>query len=653
MTVVFSQNTGNEGWESVLETLLSDEELSGEALEELAVMYESLHEMPLNINTATREELSALPFLTDRQIEDIHAYIYLHGPMLTLGELQLTGSLDYNTRQLLRQFVYAGDVPMKREKLSLEELLRYGRSELVTQLNIPLYTRDGFRYHSADELKRFPNRAYMGSRLSHSLRYSFSWHNRIRFGFSADKDAGEPFFGRNRAGYDFMSAYLYIRDMGVLKEFAVGNFKARFGQGLLMGGGFGLGKSMALTSMSRQQQGLRPHSSTTEYGYLRGAGAAIGWGHTTFTLLAASTPVDATLKGDTVISSFKEDGYHRTESEWSKKDNVTLNTLAANVRYNFRGFGIGATMLAEKLSLPYKGADRFLGGSADITLNRSRYAFTAEVSVLNSKPALIALQTFRLRDGWTLNTAFRHYSPGYQALHSNAMADVSVCNETGLLTGFSHSGRNLKVSGYADLFMHPEPRYGASDRSNGLDLRMEADWKVGRRDALFATARFKAKQKDCKYTGQLEYCLTGRYRLRWTHNCRSGAEIRTQLFYVRYDFIAEPISNGYALTQSYSRSLLKERLEFNLTLAAFHTDSYDSRVSVYESGLRYAYNFMSLYGRGGRVAATVRYRIGQGMQLNLKAGGTYYTDRDEIGSGQQRIAACHKEDITVQLIAKF
>ena len=62
---------------------------------------------------------------------------------------------------------------------------------------------------------------------------------------------------------------------------------------------------------------------------------------------------------------------------------------------------------------------------------------------------------------------------------------------------------------------------------------------------------------------------------------------------------------------------------------------------------------MSLYGRGARLAATVRYRIGQGIQLNLKAGGTYYTDRREIGSGQQRIAACHKEDITVQLIAKF
>jgi hypothetical protein len=233
------------------------------------------------------------------------------------------------------------------------------------------------------------------------------------------------------------------------------------------------------------------------------------------------------------------------------------------------------------------------------------------------------------------------------------MAEGSVQNETGLLTGFSYNSRNLKMSGYADFFMHPEPRYGASDKSNGMDLRMEADWRVGRRDALFATARFKSKQKDCKYTGGLEYCLTGRYRLRWTHRSRCGAELKTQLFYVRYDFIAEPISNGYAITQSYSRSLLKNRVDIDLTAAAFYTESYDSRVSVYESGLRYAYNFMSLYGKGGRLAATIRYRLGESLQLNLKAGDLYYLDRNEIGSAQQRIPACHKEDISVQLIAKF
>jgi len=635
VTAVYPQFPESDGWESVLETLLSDEELTADALEELSDMYESLHAAPLNINMATRDELSMLPFLSDRQIEDIHAYIYMHGPMLTLGELQLTGSLDYATRQLLRHFVYAGPPLPQKERIKLADVLQNGRTEVVARMDIPLYLRDGFKKGT-----------YLGGRLSHNLRWSFNWHNRIRFGVSADKDAGER-------GYDFWSPYLFIKDMGILKELSVGNFKAQFGQGLLLGGGFSVGKSMALSSMSRQTQGLRPHSSTGEYGYLRGGGAALGWGHTTFTLLASRTPVDATLKGDTVISSFKEDGYHRTSLELSKKHNVTLGMVAANMRYSFRGLRFGVTAMTESLTVPYKGQRRLSGMSTDCSVNRARYSLQAELSLLDSKPALIASQTFRLGNGWTANAVVRHYSPEYMSLHSNAMAESSVQNETGLLAGFAHSGRDLKVSGYADFFMHPEPRYGVSAPSNGMDLRMEADWRVGRRDALYATARFKSKQKDCKYTGQLEYCLTGRYRLRWMHDCRSGAQLRMQFFYVRYDFIAEPITNGYALTGSFSHSLLEERLDVDLSAAAFHTQSYDCRVSVYESGFRYSYNFMSLYGKGGRLAVMVRYRLNAAMQLNVKAGGTYYLDRDEISSARQRIASNHKEDISLQFIAKF
>lgn len=653
VVAAYSQTSDENRWESVLEILLSDEDLSSDAREELSFMYESMHESPLNINTATREELAQLSFLTFKQIEDIHAYIFMHDPMLSLGELQLTGSLDYETRQLLRLFVYAGDVPMKREKLRLDDVLRYGRNEIVARMDIPLYQRDGFRYHSPEELDRYPNRAYLGNSVSHSIRYSFNWHNRIRFGITADKDAGEPFFKRNSTGYDFWSPYLYLKDMGFIRELALGNFKAQFGYGLLLGGGFSTGKSMALSSMERNTQGLKPHSSTQEYGYLRGVGVALGREHTVFTLLAAYTPVDATLKGDTLISSFKEDGYHRTELEWSKKNNIFLGTLAANVRYSHRGLKIGGTLLAEKLSLPYKEHNRFLGLSTDCSVHRPRYALGTELSVLDGNISILASQTLRFQNGWSINTIFRSYSPDYLSLHANAMAEGSVQNETGLLTGFSHDNRNLKLSGYLDLFMHPEPKYGVSERSNGMDLRAEADLKLGRKDNLYATARFKSKQKDCKYTGQLEYCMTGRYRLRWTHSCRNGAEWKTQLFYARYDFIAEPISNGWALTQSYSRSLLNNHLDVNLSIAAFCTDSYDSRISVYETGLRYSYNYISLYGKGARVAATAKYKIGKGMQVNLKAGGIIYLDRDEISSAQQRIAANHKEDISVQFIGKF
>ena len=44
---------------------------------------------PVNLNVATREQLEQFPFLSDIQIEHLLAYIYIHGQMKTIYELQL------------------------------------------------------------------------------------------------------------------------------------------------------------------------------------------------------------------------------------------------------------------------------------------------------------------------------------------------------------------------------------------------------------------------------------------------------------------------------------------------------------------------------------------------------------------------------------
>ena len=75
VVAAYSQTSDENRWESVLETLLSDEDLSSDAREELSFMYESMHESPLNINTATREELAQLPFLTFKQITKIPCFL--------------------------------------------------------------------------------------------------------------------------------------------------------------------------------------------------------------------------------------------------------------------------------------------------------------------------------------------------------------------------------------------------------------------------------------------------------------------------------------------------------------------------------------------------------------------------------------------------
>ncbi|MBO7589343.1 MAG: helix-hairpin-helix domain-containing protein [Bacteroidaceae bacterium] len=648
-----SVNPDDLSWESVLEELIPDEELPEAALEQLVEFYEQLHASPLNINTATSDELESLKILSPSQIEAIHAYIYMYGPMKTLGELQLTGGLDWRTRQILRHLVYAGDAIQEKERLSLREMFRYGRSELTLRMDMPLYMRDGFREHTAEELARYPNRSYLGGRLSHKIRYSFNWKGRIRAGFTADKDAGEPFGGRNRAGYDFWSPYLYISDAGPFKTLVAGNYKAVFGQGLVSGSGFSLGKSMSLTGIPSGQTGLKPHSSVSEYGYFRGAGLTFRAGKAlSITIMGAYTPADAIVKGDSVVSSFKTDGYHRTELEWSRKHNFITASGAANINYRSNGVSVGATVLSERYSLPTVNGIGYTDVSADWSVRRPAFGISGEIALSGGGGAVLTNNMFRIGRKLSSNVLFRYYSPEFNAPRSGAICESDVRNEAGVLIGLTYSGGRLKSDGYVDMFRHPGSGSGAAGPSNGLEIRVNAAWKASRSDNLDATLRFKSKQKECKPTGTFEYCITWRGRLRWDHTFNRTLSCRTQLFWSRYDFLFEPLSDGTGLSLS-SDWNPSPSLSASLQTVFFLTDSYDSSISVYEKGPRYSFGFVTLSGRGGRVVLNLRYKPSARLQFNVKAGSLLYADRDEISSSQQRISSWHKEDINVQLTWKF
>ncbi|MBK8472078.1 MAG: hypothetical protein IPL33_07835 [Sphingobacteriales bacterium] len=54
-------------------------------------------------------------------------------------------------------------------------------------------------------------------------RYRYKYGNKISYGITAEKDPGEPFFkGANAQGFDFYSAHLYLRDIGIFKHIALG-----------------------------------------------------------------------------------------------------------------------------------------------------------------------------------------------------------------------------------------------------------------------------------------------------------------------------------------------------------------------------------------------------------------------------------------------
>ena len=148
-------------WEENLEQLAAEAESTDweDELEELSRRMKQ----KLNLNTATREQLEQFPFLSEEQVENLLAYVYVHGAMQTLYELQLVETMDKETIGHLLPFVCVRPLEEETRYPSLKNILKYGRHEATARFDLPFYTRKGYE------------KDYLGPSMYHSLRYSFRY----------------------------------------------------------------------------------------------------------------------------------------------------------------------------------------------------------------------------------------------------------------------------------------------------------------------------------------------------------------------------------------------------------------------------------------------------------------------------------------------
>lgn len=116
-------------WKEYIEEL-AEESANENQLEALYTELSYLSEHPMDLNQVTAEELSRLPFLTDRQIEQLIAYRKKYGEMVSIYELKGVNGLDYQTIQLLLPFVYVGEKTVNKRPFTVKNLLKYGNNEL-------------------------------------------------------------------------------------------------------------------------------------------------------------------------------------------------------------------------------------------------------------------------------------------------------------------------------------------------------------------------------------------------------------------------------------------------------------------------------------------------------------------------------------------
>lgn len=334
-------------WQQLLSDLSASEDFEHVAWQDYEEDLEEMAQHPVNLNTATREELERMPFLTASQVEDILFYIYRYGQLKSMSELTLISSIGWYQRQLMSCFFFVADDGSKPAFPSLKNIAQYGKHEVMGMLKVPFYERKGDASGTG---------GYLGYPYKHGLRYQFRYGNSVKLGFVASQDAGEPFFGgRNTMGYDFYSFYLQVKNLGRWKNITLGRYRLNVGLGLILNNDFGFGKLSALTSLGRSSSCIiRGHSSRSSANYLQGAAAT----YTLFkglelTGFLSYRQIDATLSADGGgIKTILKTGLHRTVNEIAKQKVASNTLVGGNISYRHQGWHIGGTAFYTSFSLP-------------------------------------------------------------------------------------------------------------------------------------------------------------------------------------------------------------------------------------------------------------------------------------------------------------
>ena len=640
-------------WEDDFNQWTSLDDTESVAWEELYETLCELEQQPININTATREQLERLTFLNERQVEDICAYLYQYHQMQSLGELAMIPSIDFATRRLLSHFITVGPLP-ERGWPSFGDILKQGHHELFLDGRIPFYKRRG------------DDNGYLGGPIAHRFRYAFRHSDRLRIGVTGAQDAGEPFFGKyNPWGYDFYSFYVDVRHLGALEQLTVGRYRVSAGMGLVLNNQFSTGKLMSTNTAGTTGNLIRPHASNYDGDYLQGAAVTVGIGSAVeLTAFASYRGIDGTLaaNGDD-ITTIVNTGYHRTLTEMEKKNNTHETLAGTHLAGRVGGWRFGATFayshldrtLQPDISQPYRlhypSGNEFWNLSADYGYTAHRISFRGETATSRGGGmATINTLNIQAAERLTLSLIYRYYAAKYQALHANAFSEGGrTQNEHGAYLGARwNPSDHLLLQAYTDYVHFAEPRYIALHSSNTWDNMLQVTIDHG---SCSWTARYRLRyrQRDNREKTALINQWEQRGRLAFTYD---GGWLKSttqgDVAHSRY----ENNSFGWMVSERLTAQINK-KIRLVASVGYFHTDDNDSRIYTMEPGLLYRYSFPSFEGEGLRTTFVARLDPTPRLALIARLQSTNYFDRDFISSGLQRIDHSSMTDLQLQVRWKF
>ena len=681
----------------------SDDDLD---YEDLLDNYIFLSENPVNLNSEETTRLVELHLISVFQYEELQKYRRYYGDFLFLDELAMVEGLDEQTVAIIKPLVHI-EKDQSKDKITLNKMARYGKHQLLGRYEQVLEQQQGYAPIEDSALLAKPNSRYLGSPQKLQFRYTYNYRNKIRAGFTLEKDAGEMFYTdkvsdtiqkllgiQYHRGFDLVGFHLYAKDLGIVKAAALGDYQLVFGQGLTLWSGMSFGKAGAGSSVMKQGRGLTPKASASEYGYMRGAAVTLGGGSFSGTIFYSNRLVDANISvADTLdneaelVSSLQETGYHRTIGELQDRHAIRQQIIGGHLAYAIAHFEVGYTAHHTWLNVPlelrpshynqfYFQGSQLTNQGVDFKYVKGKYAVFGEVamSMNPDSTAIVGASTgsatlshvaglvgLTVKPAGYLNftVMYRDYGKAFQNLYSNAFGEGSRNQgQRGIYLGVEAAPAPYwNLLAYVDQFQFTWLTSQVNAPSRGHDYYLRVSHSFSKRADAYLQFRSKTKMKNSTDAFVFSHypIFYTKNSVRFNINYQVGRDFHfsNKAEYAHYRNEDGTNEHGYFLCQDIAFKPEEKPYSLTFRYALFDAQDYNARIYAYENDVLYSFSVPALYGKGMRVYLLGKVKLFNALTFYARIGRTIYSDRDKIGSGLTLIEGNHKTDLKVEVIWKL
>jgi hypothetical protein len=658
--------------ESVISNLYRQQNVADIAYQDF---YESMfqyYQNPLNLNNATSEELRGLYMLNDIQIADIQLHRVRFGNFIAFEELQSVESLSIDILKQLSHFLVVRLDNFQKLNTDIrnpdQHYLLFRHSRDVEKSKGYLPKQDNTTNYIGD-----PNNLY--------VRYRIQKYNSFSLGFTAEKDAGESIefaIDKKKYGADFTSFHAIIYQKGLVKKWAIGDYQMQFGQGLVLSGGFFIGKGAeTILSVRRNSTGIRPYTSLLETNYLRGSAVTLGFKNLSLTPFVSRKRMNASINSSDSthlqddFASLRYTGLHRTRSEMAARHSVVETAFGLNANYlsTNNKLQVGLNSLHIQYDIWIQPTTRFYNindfrGKRNSNNGFYYSYFWKNVSLFgeaaiseNGGKGFVQGLLVSMGQKVDVSMLYRNFSPNLHTPYGNAFSEnFRNANEQGIYWGLKlRLSTKTELTSYVDSYRFPWLKYRVSSPSVGHEYMINLRHKFNKKTILSLQTRYESKEKDTYSADEQDIVFLSFHKRNYA---MVQIESKVDAFFYfksRIQGTTYSLSNqsttGFMLVQDVG--INGRKVDLSCRSSIFETDDFENRQYVYEADVLYSFNFPFYSGKGMRNYVVTKFNLNRQLTLWLKYGRTTYFDREMIGSGNEQISGNIRSEVRWQIRYNF